>query len=194
MVVVDWFKKLVDIVIPIENDEYEEEVAEKKVEAKPAQATATAATANATAQTQQQQTQAQNLMETMAERRTVAAGGGAATSTVNTGVNYASYKDTVSRPNLKLIKAPEFVMKLYQPTDYSQIVAIADDILAHKAAVVNYEFVHAEEQRRISDYIDGVCYAVDGTVTQISEKISLYVPAGINTSDIAALVASVRYH
>ena len=188
MVVVDWFKKLVDIVIPIENDEYEEEVAEKKVEAKPAQATATAA-----AQTQQQQTQAQNLMETMAARR-VAAGGGAATSTVSAGVNYASYKDNAARPNLKLIKAPEFVMKLYQPTDYSQIVSIADDILAHKAAVVNYEFINPEEQRRISDYIDGVCYAVDGTVTQISEKISLYVPAGINTSDIAALVASVRYH
>lgn len=190
MVVMDWLRKITDIIMPpIDPADEEEEIIEKKVDAKitPAQAQA-----QTQAQPQQQQTQAQNLVETMAARRTAAGGG--STSTVNTGVNYSSYKDTTSRPNLKLIKAPEFIMKLYQPADYSQINGIADDILAHKAAIVNYEYVHAEEQRRICDYIDGVCYAVDGTVTQISEKIFLYVPAGISTSDIAALVASVRYH
>ena len=181
MVVMEWLKKLTDIIIPFDD---EEEVVEKKTEVK--------AESNQTqAQAKPQQTQAQNLMETMASaRRTAAGGGGIATATVNAGASYSSYKGTVSRPNLKLIKAPEFVMKLYQPTDYSQIKGIADDILAHKAAVVNYEY----EQRRICDYIDGLCYAVDGSVTQISEKIFLYVPAGISTSDIAALVASVRYH
>ena len=129
----------------------------------------------------------------MATRR-AAAGVGGATSTVG-NVSYSNYKDFNSRPNLKLIKPPEFVMKVYQPADYSQINGIADDILAHKASIVNYEYVHADEQRRICDYINGVCYAVDGNVTQISEKIFLYVPEGISTSDIAALVSSsVRYH
>lgn len=185
MVVMDWLRKITDIIMPIDPPE-EEEIIAPKPEVKNEQAQA---------QTQaqaQQQTQAQTLMETMNARRVAAGGGG--TATVNTGASYASYKDTPARPNLKLIKAPEFVMKVYQPADYNNINSIADDILAHKAAVVNYEYVHADEQRRICDYIDGVCYAVDGTVTQISEKIFLYVPAGISTSDIAALVASVRYH
>ena len=182
MVVMDWLKKITDIIMPIDNEVEEEEVVAAKPENKVEQAQA-----QTQEQNQQKQTQAQNLVETMAARR-AAAGGGVNVSTAT------AFKETTSRPNLKLIKPPEFVMKVYQPADYSQINGVADDILAHKAAVVNYEYVRADEQRRICDYIDGVCYAVDGTVTQISEKIFLYVPAGISTSDIAALVASVRYH
>ena len=187
MVVMEWWKKFVDFVMP-PIDEQETETVEKKVEAKvePVQVPE---------QNYQQQTQAQNLVETMNTRR--AAVGGGANSAVNFGGNYGAstaFKDTPARPNLKLIKPPEFVMKVYKPADYSTISAISDDILAHKAAIVNYEYVHAEEQRRICDYLDGLCYAVDGTVTKISEKIFLYVPAGISTGDIAALVASVRYH
>ena len=184
MIIMDWIKKITDIVMPLEPVE-EEEVAEKKPESKP----------------MQMPTQAQNLVENVAAKRAAAGVGTAytntshATASVN-GVNYTAYTDTskTNRPNLQIIKAPEFVMKVYTPADYSQINGIADDILNHKAVVVNYEYVHAEEQRRICDYIDGVCYAVDGAVTKISEKIFMYAPAGISTSDIAALVASVRYH
>ena len=181
MVVMDWLRKLQDIIMPIETfPEDEEETAEKKVEAKPAEQVQ---------QQQQQQTQAQVLAETMAARRASMGGSSTASS-----ANYTAYKDANARPNLKIIKPPEFVMKVYRPTDYSQINSVADDILAKKAAVVNYEYVQVKEQRRICDYIDGVCYAVDGSVTRISEKIFLYVPAGISASDIEALVASVRYH
>ena len=189
MIIMDWVRKITDIIMPLEPMPEEEEVVEKKedVKAKPMQIP----------------TQAQNLVENVAAKRAAAGGTSAAyvstsrgnTASVN-GVNYTAYTDTskTNRPNLQIIKAPEFVMKVYTPADYSQINGIADDILNHKAVVVNYEYVHAEEQRRICDYIDGVCYAVDGAVTKISEKIFLYAPAGISTSDIAALVASVRYH
>jgi cell division inhibitor SepF len=184
MILMDWARKIADVIMPIENDE--EEVAEKKEkeEQKPLQ----------------MQTQAQNLAESVAARRAAIGTTGNVTVSHGTanvnGVNYTAYTDASknNRPNLQIIKAPEFVMKVYTPADYSQINGIADDVLAHKAVVVNYEYVHAEEQRRICDYIDGVCYAVDGAVTKIAEKIFLYVPAGISTSDIAALVASVRYH
>ncbi len=183
MILMDWVRKVADILMPIDNDE--EEVTEKKDKEEKAEQ-----------KPLQMPTQAQTLAENVAARR--AAMGSTSTgntATVN-GVNYTAYTDTskTNRPNLQIIKAPEFVMKVYTPADYSQINGIADDILAHKAVVVNYEYVHTEEQRRICDYIDGVCYAVDGAVTKISEKIFLYVPAGISTSDIAALVASVRYH
>ena len=185
MIIMDWIRKITDIIMPIETVPEEEETVEKKPESKP----------------MQMPTQAQNLAENMAAHRAAAASSGyvstshGGTATVN-GVNYTAYTDTskTNRPNLQLIKAPEFVMKVYTPADYNHINEIADDILAHKAVVVNYEYVHVEEQRRICDYIDGVCYAIDGAVTKISEKICLYAPAGISTSDIAALVASVRYH
>lgn len=177
MIIFDWIRKFTDMIMPIEPVQEEDEVEEKKQEAaKPAL----------------ENTQAQSLIEQTQARRAAAGGGG---SVVANNVHYSAstYDSQLNRPNLKLIKAPEFVMKVYTPADYSQINGIADDILTHKAIVVNYEYVHDEEQRRICDYIDGVCYAIDGSVTKISERIFLYVPAGINTSDIAALVASVRY-
>lgn len=178
MIVMDWLKKAVDIIVPPIDQPEEEENVVTKTEEKTTQTQA-----QTQFQAQQQPTQAQNLAETVAAHRAVAGGG-----------SYA-YKSTTtnSRPNLKVIKPPEFVMKVYKPADYNNINCIAQDILDHKAAVVNYEYVHADEQRRICDYVDGVCYAVDGKVTKISEKIFLYVPSGINTSDIAALVASVNY-
>jgi cell division inhibitor SepF len=172
----DWLRKITDIVMPIEpvpgeEEEIEEKKTEVKQEVKPAL----------------EQTQAQSLIEQTQARRATAGG------TVVSSANHSTYDSQTNRPNLKIIKAPEFVMKVYIPADYNHINEIADDILSHKAIVVNYEYVHDEEQRRICDYIDGVCYAIDGTVTKISERIFLYVPAGISTSDIAALVASVRY-
>ena len=181
MVVMDWLKKVTDIIMPPVDTE--EEFNEGKVEAKPEQQVNSQ-------QVNTQQTQAKNLVETMATRRAMAGGGVSNVSAMPVMSTTAS----VSRPNLKLIKPPEFIMKVYQPSDYSQIKNVSDDILAHKATVVNYESVPSDDQRRICDYIDGLCYAVDGTVTQISEKIYLYVPAGIRTSDISALVASVRHH
>ncbi|MBQ7705795.1 MAG: cell division protein SepF [Selenomonadaceae bacterium] len=174
MFIVDWAKKIADVFMPIETPEEEEVVTEKKQEEKP----------------KLEQTQAQSLVEQTARR--AASGGNVSTAHA---VHYPSYTSTSQndRPNLKLIKAPEFVMKVYTPADYNHINEIADDILTHKAIVVNYEYVREDEQRRICDYIDGVCYAIDGAVTKIAERIYLYVPAGISTSDIAALVASVRY-
>ena len=186
MAIMDYLRKLQDIIMPYEP--VEEEVVEKKDETKTTQT-------QAQEQTQEQvQAQAQNLMDTLAARRAAAVSAAAnGTASVN-GVRYTAYKDTTARPNLKIVKAPEFVMKVYQPADYSQINSVADDILANRAVVVNYEYVRPEEQLRICDYIEGVCYAVDGAVSKISEKIFLYTPEGISTSDIAALVASVRYH
>lgn len=177
----EWVKKITDIIMPIEPiPGEEEEVDEKKTEAKTAEAKPAAAVVDS------------NMRRTATGSGTSYTAGTNNTATMN-GVNYTAYTDT-SRPHLKIIKAPEFVMKLYKPADYSQTNGIADDVLAHKAVIVNYEYVHNEEQRRICNYIDGVCYAVDGAVTKITEKIFLYTPAGISSSDIAALVASVRYH
>ena len=134
MIIMDWVRKITDIIMPLEPMPEEEEVVEKKEDAK--------------AKPMQMPTQAQNLVENVAAKR--AAAGGISAAYVNTsrgntasvnGVNYTAYTDNskTNRPNLQIIKAPEFVMKVYTPADYSQINGIADDILNHKAVVVNYE-------------------------------------------------------
>ena len=184
MVIMDWINKVADWIMPPGDEEVEEVTTiEKKTEEK------------SEAKIETSEVAENNV------KRAASAGGSSYVASGNVAaqagsVNYSAYTDTVKtdRPNLKIIKAPSFVMKVYKPENYDNVKAIADDILSHKAVVINYEYVQVEQQRRICDHLDGVCYAIDGVATKISEKIFLYTPEGINTSDIAALVASVRYH
>lgn len=181
MVGMDWLRKITDLVMPWEEPSEEEEyVADKKQQQAPA----------------------------VKEVRRAAAGGGTAqVASMSTSENgsmsvggkrYVAYEtptpDTEDRPNLKIVKSPEFSVKIYHSVNGSQVCAIADDILSHKAAVVNYEQLEDAEQRRICDFINGVCYASDGSVRMISDRIFLYVPAGINSEDIAMAAASVYAH
>ena len=161
----EWIQKITDIVMPL--DPLPEEEPMKKVEAQPAEA---------------------KIMQA-AEVRRAAAGG---SSTYVNGVRYPAYTDVSqsNRPNLTVIKPQEFDMKIYRPADYNQVRVITDDILSQRAVVVNYEHVNVEEQQRICDFIDGACFVIDGTTTQISERIYLYAPAGIDASDLAEMVAS----
>lgn len=187
MVVMDWIRKVTDLIMPItEMDEEEEYAEQKKVEAK----------AN--------ENKAAHVHEVKEARRATAGGGGVARATLNTsesgtmsvdGKRYVAYEtstpDAEDQPSLKVVKSPEFSVKIYHSVNGSQVCAVADDILSRKAAVVNYEALDDEEQRRICDFINGVCYASDGSVRMISDRIFLYVPAGINSEDIAMAAASV---
>ena len=187
MIVSDWVKKITDILMPIEENEEEEYAEAKKAEAKAAESKA-------------QQAE-------IKEVKRVAAGGGsyAKISTAENGTvsvggkRYVAYEtpapstgeNSEDQPNLKVVRSPEFSVKIYHSVNGSQVCAIADDILSRKAAVVNYEQLDEAEQRRICDFINGVCYASDGSVRMISDKIFLYAPAGINSEDIAMAASSV---
>ena len=187
----DWARKLTDLIMPLEPTE-EEEMAEEKKQA-----------------TRVAESKAQQQVPAMKEVKRVAAGGGATYATINTAENgtmsvggkrYSAYEnpapatESTDNPSLKIVKSPEFSVKIYHSVNGSQVCAVADDILSRKAAVVNYEQLEDAEQRRICDFINGVCYASDGSVRMISDRIFLYVPAGINSEDIAMAAASVYAH
>ena len=97
-----------------------------------------------------------------------------------------------ARPSLTVVKPHDLTMRIYMPENFDQVVGIADDILEKKAAVVNYEKVGDEDQRRISDFVNGVCYVTDGAVSMISEKIFLYLPAGVESGEIARVATAMR--
>ena len=184
-----WFKKIIDFVVPLEPMPEETED-EKKVETK-----------------SEEVNRAQNEVTV---KRAVAGGGSYATerqpagyvSTSHSGtisvndVNYTAYKSTTdNRPNLKIVQVPELVMRIYNPAEYNQeVIRITDDILANKAVVVNYEQLNIDQQRSICDFVDGACYAVNGTATRISDKIVLYAPAGVETGDLIAMATAASRH
>ena len=186
MVVMDWMRKVADMIMPIESSEEEDYVEEKKVE------------------TKAQENKAAQVHEVKEARRATAGGGSVARAAMSTSENgtmsvdgkrYVAYETSTpaaeDTPALKVVKSPEFSVKIYHSVNGSQVCAVADDILSRKAAVVNYEALDDAEQRRICDFINGVCYASDGSVRMISDRIFLYVPAGINSEDIAMAAASV---
>jgi len=146
-------------------------------------------------------------------RRAAAGGGGTARASMNysagsvltsdngtasiDGMRYTAYSDNsvstpTARPSLTVVKSHDLTMKIYAPDNFDQVVGIADDILERRAAVVNYERVNADDQRRISDFVNGVCYVTDGTVSMVSEKIFLYMPNGVEAGEIARVATSMR--
>lgn len=206
--VMDWVRKLTDIIMPLEpnvSDEDEEEVKEtKKAETKTSEQPAQAQPLR------QQPAQAQNFQQ----ERQAAMGGmtqnfgtmnftrnGGMVSTAENGVTsmggyrYEAYSsDNASvRPSLAVVKTPSINVKIYAPTKYDeQVKSIGSDLMQHNALVVNYEAVDEGIQQRIGDFILGVVYANNGKVEMISNRIMLYVPEGFDVEN-APTPAMRRY-
>lgn len=98
----------------------------------------------------------------------------------------------VARSQFKVhtTKVQGLSIQVYVPDTFDRVAAIADDLKEKKAVIVNYEKVDLAEQRRICDFINGVCYVSDGDARRISQNIVLYVPDGIDVSDAITMALS----
>lgn len=206
MKIMDWVRKLTDIIMPLE-PVYEEDD-NKKSDAK------TEAKAEQIQPEAQAQPAAQNYQ---AEKRSATGGGfaqGVGSSTMSftrnggmvttaengvtsmDGVRYEAYaSETTVRPSLAVVKTPQLTMKIYAPTKYDeQVKNIVDDLLKKNAVIVNFESVDDGVQQRIGDFIIGAVYSIDGKAEMISDKIVLYVPNGIDYENAAAASGMRRYN
>lgn len=88
------------------------------------------------------------------------------------------------RPVLKVHTnhIPELKVKVYIPEAYAQVNVIADALRSKAAAVVNYEKLDLDEQKRICDFLNGVTYILDGSVQRISDNMVLYTAANVEIS------------
>ena len=91
---------------------------------------------------------------------------------------------SATRPKLTVHTTitPELAMEIHVPSNFDQVARVADDLLANRAVVVNFERVDAPEQRRICDFINGVSYVLDCEARRISDAMVLYVPSGVDIS------------
>ena len=82
-------------------------------------------------------------------------------------------------------------VRVLRPVDFESCQEISDIIIANKAAIINFESVSSEEAQRIIDFVSGSCYAVDGTVKQVSENIVIVTPNNIEiTGDFEEAISS----
>ena len=210
MIVMDWIRKLTDIIMPLEppQDDEEEIKETKKVETKaeePKPAQETKQPAQPAPQTFQADKQAIGIGQNFGggSMKFTHTGGMVSTSdngvTSMGGVRYEAYNSNTSdpsvRPSLAVVKTPQLTMKIYAPTKYDdQVKQIADDLLKHNAVIVNFEGVDDIEQQRIGDFVIGAVYMIDGRAEMVSSKIVLYVPPGIDYESAAARIPTRRYN
>ena len=211
MIVMDWIRKLTDIIMPLEppNEEEEEVKETKKTEAKveePRPAQEPAKAAQPAAQTFQAERPAATsaFAQNFGSKTSFTRNGGMVSTAENGvtsmgGVRYEAYNNETAeasvRPSLAVVKTPQLTMKIYAPTKFDdQVKQIADDLLKHNAVIVNFEGVDEMEQQRIGDFIIGAVYMIDGQAEMVSSKIVLYVPKGIEYENAVARVPMRRYN
>lgn len=57
--------------------------------------------------------------------------------------------------------------------------AAADGLKSGEQQIVNLERATPQMTERIIDFLNGVCYALDGTVERVGDKVYMFVPANV---------------
>lgn len=73
-------------------------------------------------------------------------------------------------------------MVVVNPKDYQDAEKIGNHLKAARPVVMNMEKTDADEAQRIVDFIQGVMYALDGRIDQVSENIYLCAPNNMSVS------------
>ena len=55
----------------------------------------------------------------------------------------------------------------------------ADGLKSGEQQIINLERATPQMAERIIDFLNGVCYALDGTVERVGEKVYMFVPASV---------------
>ncbi len=79
-------------------------------------------------------------------------------------------------------QAKPYTMVVVNPKNYQDAEKIADHLKGARPVVMNMEKTDADEAQRIVDFVQGVMYALDGRIDQISENIYLCAPNNMSVS------------
>lgn len=68
------------------------------------------------------------------------------------------------------------------PQTLEDACEVCDDLKSKKTIVVNLEMVEHEMAQRISDFLCGSCYALDGSIQMVSDEIFIIGPVNVELS------------
>ena len=78
-----------------------------------------------------------------------------------------------------------------KPASFDDSREIAEVLLANRTVFLNMEGMDLEVAQRIIDFVCGTCYAIDGSIQQISHYIFLATPSNVDVSgDLTDLLTS----
>ncbi len=88
----------------------------------------------------------------------------------------------VSKNALPRQAAKPYTMVVVSPKSYSDAEKIGDHLKAMRPVVMNMEKTDADEAQRIVDFVQGIMFALEGQINQISESIYLCAPNNMSVS------------
>ncbi len=90
-----------------------------------------------------------------------------------------SFNASRSRFYARAGKSSDMRILVFKLDSFDEVKSVADALNQKRAALVNYEKVDTEIQKRICDFVNGVCYVMNGEVKRISSTMVLYVPENV---------------
>lgn len=73
---------------------------------------------------------------------------------------------------------------LFEPSRYSDAQDIAVYLKQNKATIVNLHHLQKEQSKRVTDFLSGVVFAIDGDIQKIGPRIFLCTPRNIKVGGI----------
>ena len=80
--------------------------------------------------------------------------------------------------HLKVHSSDQSALKVLvaTPQRYDDAPLYADYLKANAVVLINFEAVDAMVQRSMIDFLNGVCYVINGNVQRVSDTILVYTP------------------
>ncbi len=108
------------------------------------------------------------------------------TSRATSSPSYRQPERTASNPKVVNLHANvQMEVVVASPESFEEAKNISDDIRNNKPVVINLEFVEQPIAQRITDFLCGSCYALNGNIQRIADKIYMIAPGNV---DIAASI------
>lgn len=73
-------------------------------------------------------------------------------------------------------------MKVVKPEKLESVSQIADQLLARKTILLNLEETNKETSRRLIDFLNGVAYAISGTLKKVANNTYVITPSNVEVS------------
>ena len=67
--------------------------------------------------------------------------------------------------------------QIYKPSQFTEVEPLAIELLNHHPIIVSLIDIEKSEARRICDFLNGVCFALNGEVKKIEKRVYLFAPS-----------------
>jgi len=110
------------------------------------------------------------------------------------GVNTTAFNPNPSTGfNAQVVSTGKTQLILVRPDSFNDAPAIAANMRAKKAVVLNLEGVEKNLARRIVDFLSGCGYALDGSVKKVSQSTYVFCPHNMEVlGDLKSLQGEVE--